>query len=88
MKITKRQLRKIIHETLDPEHIRDRVESGYGITQQHRIAVEDAVRELFDKYVVDFGIPPADVLSIFQEFLEGEAQMQMDLQIQAEEGLP
>ena len=80
MRITKRQLRRIIHETLDPEHIRDRISSGYGLTQHHERVIEDAVRELFDKYVVDFGIPPADVLLIFQEFLESEAQMQIELQ--------
>jgi len=80
MKITKRQLRKIIRETaLDRDEILDRQRHGFGQSQQTKDHVYQAFQDLVDELIVQQQVPRELVLDILRQAAEDEAQLQMDI---------
>ena len=80
MKITKRQLRRIIREqALDRDEILDRQRHGFGQSQRTKDHVYQAFQGLVDELIVQQQVPRELVLDILRQVVEDEAQLQTDI---------
>ena len=80
MKITKRQLRRIIREqALDRDEILDRQRHGFGQSQRTKDHVYQAFQGLVDELIVQQQVPRELVLDILRQVAEDEAQLQADI---------
>ena len=80
MKITKRQLRRIIREqSLDRDEILDRQKHGFDQSQRTKDYVYQSFQDLVDELIVKHQVPKELVLDILSQVIKDEAQLQKDL---------
>jgi len=80
MKITKRQLRRIIREAaLDRDDILDRQKHGFDQSQRTKNNIQRAFQDLVDEFIVQQQVPRELVLDILRRAVEDEAQLQRDI---------
>ena len=80
MRITKRQLKRIIREiALDRDEILDRQKHGFDQSQRTKNQIQLAFQGLVDEFIVQQLVPRELVLDVLRQAVEDEAKLQRDI---------